>query len=69
MARTATVTLQTIWDCRWSRPACPPGGLTLEAHDGLWVCVLPQGNIVRRPVAAEECSACPYWQAELLDEA
>jgi hypothetical protein len=67
MARTTVMTLQTIWDCQWSRPA-RPAGVMQEPLDGLWVCVRPQGNLVRRPVIEEECAACPHWQATLSEE-
>ena len=63
MARTATATLQTIWDCRWSRPGYLPRGLEEPGWpDSLWVCVRPTGGVVRRPVTEAECEHCPHWQ-------
>jgi len=60
MARTAIATLQTIWDCRWSRPGYRIAGI--EDHlqpENLWVCVR-QGE--RRGVTEEECKACVHWE-------
>ena len=56
-----TATLQTIWDCRWSRPGYRLIGI--EDHlqpEKLWVCVRAGG---RRSVTEEECENCPFWQA------
>ena len=60
MARTATMTLQTIWDCRWSRPGYRLMGV--EDHlqpEKLWVCVR-RGE--RLGVTEEECQICPHWE-------
>jgi hypothetical protein len=62
MNHTATMTLQTIWDCRWSRP-----GYRLthveepDQPEALWMCVRTG---VRRPVTEEECAACPHWRPD-----
>lgn len=69
MARTATMVLQTIWDCRWSRPGYLPNGVADEDHPASrWVCVRPTPHVVRRPVTEEECATCPHWQLAFPDE-
>ena len=60
MSDIAVATLQTIWDCRWSRPGYRIHGV--EDHlqpESLWVCVRT-GD--RRGVTETECADCPYWQ-------
>ena len=60
MSQTTTATLQTIWDCRWSRPGYRLFGV--EDHlqpEKLWVCVRT-GE--RRGVTEEECDRCPSWE-------
>ena len=60
MARTAVAPLQTIWDCRWSRPGYRITGV--EDHlqpESLWVCVR-LGD--RRNVTEEECEVCVHWE-------
>jgi hypothetical protein len=53
--------LQTIWDCRWSRPGYRLIGVEdLLQPEKLWVCV--RGG-ARRGVTEEECEECPHWQA------
>jgi hypothetical protein len=58
-SRVATATLQTIWDCRWSR--LRPRAFDVEPRrpTNPWVCV--RGGD-RRPVTEEECGNCPYWE-------
>lgn len=69
MPRTATMVMQTIWDCRWSRPGYLPRGVADAEHPpGLWVCVRPTETTVRRPVTEEECATCPHWQAAFTEE-
>ena len=61
MPLSATSAMQTIWDCRWSRPGYRLLGV--EEHlqpEKLWVCVR-LGE--RRGVIEEECERCPFWQA------
>ena len=60
MSVTATATLQTIWDCKWSRPGYRLTGVA-EAHqpESVWVCVRTGW---RRPVTNEECETCPNWE-------
>lgn len=60
MPFTSTTTLQTIWDCKWSRPGYRLIGV--EDHfqpEKLWVCVRTGG---RRGVTEEECEECPFWE-------
>jgi hypothetical protein len=61
MASTVSAaTLQTIWDCRWSRPGYRVFGI--EDHlqpEKLWVCVR-RGD--RQGVTEEDCENCPYWE-------
>lgn len=57
----AIATLQTIWDCRWSRP----GYRVLGVQDHLqpekrWVCVR-SGE--REGVTEELCEFCPDWES------
>lgn len=69
MAHTATMTLQRIWNCRWSRPGYRPNGVAeTKQPDGFWVCVRPTRGVVRRPVTEDECATCPHWQAAFPDE-
>jgi hypothetical protein len=61
MARTAIATLQTIWDCRWSRPGYRLFGVGEYLQpEKLWVCVR-QGQ--RRGVTDEECESCAFWES------
>ena len=69
MARTATMVMQTIWDCRWSRPGYLPNGIEDSEHPAsLWVCVRPTPTSVRRPVTEDQCATCPHWQAAFTEE-
>ena len=64
MPKTATAALQTIWDCRWSRPGYRLIGVEDDFQpEKLWVCV--RGG-ERRGVTDEECEECPHWQAPPL---
>ena len=59
MSATRVATLQTIWDCRWSRPGYRVAGV--EDHlqpETRWVCV--RGD--RRCISEEECEQCPHWE-------
>jgi ribosomal protein L40E len=61
MPVTTTAVLQTIWDCRWSRPGYRLFGVEDQLQpEKLWVCARA-GE--RRGVTAEECEKCPHWQA------
>jgi hypothetical protein len=61
MSRTTAATLQTIWDCRWSRPGYRLFGVEDQFQpEKLWVC-LRTGE--RRGVTEEECAECPHWES------
>jgi hypothetical protein len=62
MTRTTTITLQTPWDCRFSRPGYRLTGV-VDRHqpEPLWVCV-QDGR--RRPITTAECADCPRWQMD-----
>jgi hypothetical protein len=62
MARTAVATLQTVWDCRFSRPGFRLFGVGERLQpETLWVCTR---NGRRRSVTEEECERCPHWQMD-----
>jgi hypothetical protein len=60
MAATKIATLQTIWDCKWSRINCSVSG---ESRLGtpLWTCIRPGRK--HRGVTEEECETCANWEA------
>ena len=60
MAITATATIQTAWDCKWSRPGYRLHGLP-ESHqpETLWVCVRTDNRV---PVIESDCETCPFWE-------
>ena len=60
MSRTATATLQTPWDCKWSRFGRNHASSPTARAEGLWVCVFPDGT--RRSIADTECEMCPHWE-------
>jgi hypothetical protein len=62
MSKTATATLQTPWDCKWSRFGRMRATRTAPA-EGLWVCLQADGS-TRRPIAASQCETCPHWEYE-----
>lgn len=60
---TGIATLQTIWDCRWSRLGRQLHGV--EGHrqpESFWVCVRHPGK--RRGVTEQECEECGFWEKE-----
>jgi hypothetical protein len=62
MSSTAIATLQTAWDCRWSRPGHRVTGIEDRLQpETLWVCVR-DGD--RRCISTEECEECPHWEAD-----
>lgn len=62
MSATAVATLQTIWDCKWSRPGLRLAGLPPALQpEPLWVCTRT-GE--RKPVSERRCEACPFWELE-----
>jgi hypothetical protein len=62
MAKTSVATLQTAWDCKWSRPGYRPHGAD-ERHqpESLWVCVRTD---TRTPIGEAECETCPLWEID-----
>ena len=60
MSRNATATLQTPWDCKWSRFGRMRSTRPNTTVEGLWVCVY--GNAGRRPIDESDCATCPYWE-------
>ena len=61
MSTIAIATLQTPWDCKWSRFGrmhASPNGVA----EGLWVCVYSNG--ARRPIQEWDCETCPHWDDE-----
>ena len=62
MSRIAIATLQTPWDCKWSRFGRMHSARPDALVEGLWVCV--HGDGVRRPIDASRCETCPYWEFE-----
>ena len=58
---TATATVQTAWNCRWSRPGHRITGLSDAAQpENVWVCA--RGG-ERRSVSDDECARCSGWEA------
>lgn len=62
MSKIAIATLQTPWDCKWSRFGRMRSTGPNTVAEGLWVCV--HGNATRRPIHDTECETCPYWEYE-----
>ncbi len=61
MSATSVATLQTIWDCRWSRPGYRLLGVEDQLQpESVWVCIRTG---VRRGVTEEECAECPHWES------
>jgi hypothetical protein len=62
MSATAIATLQTIWDCKWSRPGWRVSGLPDALQpEPLWVCTR-SGR--REGVSETVCEGCPFWEFE-----
>ena len=62
MAMTDVETLQTAWDCRWSRPGYRLSGVPEHLQpETPWICVRT-GE--RAPLKELDCETCPYWEAE-----
>ena len=56
----ATATLQTVWDCRWSRPGHHITGVSDALQpETTWVCTR-DGD--RRAVCGDECAGCSRWE-------
>jgi hypothetical protein len=62
MATTAVATLQTPWDCRWSRPGYRLTGVNdWDQPEPAWVCVRT-GH--RKPISGGDCDGCPHWEED-----
>jgi hypothetical protein len=62
MTRTSTATLQTIWDCQFSRPGHRLTNVVEELQpEPLWICIR-EGD--RHPVSEDICQRCPHWELE-----
>ena len=56
----ATATLQTVWDCHWSRPGHHITGVSDALQpETTWVCTR-DGD--RRAVCGDECAGCSRWE-------
>jgi hypothetical protein len=53
--------LQTMWDCRWSRPTTDLVGTPQQA--ARWVCV--RRPYIRRAITETDCDTCSHWQADV----
>jgi hypothetical protein len=63
MARTAVATLQTVWDCRWSRPGFQLASLGFrDQPEPLWVCTRTGAP---REVDEAECETCEHWEMDI----
>ncbi len=63
----ATATLQTVWDCRWSRPGHHITGVSEALQpETTWVCTR-DGD--RRAVCGDECVSCSRWEPLAADAA
>jgi hypothetical protein len=66
MCTTAVATLQTVWDCRWSRPGFRLSGVSERLQpEPLWVCIRTGGRL---PVTSERCENCPHWELQTYRE-
>jgi hypothetical protein len=62
MSRIAIATLQTVWDCRWSRPGFRLSGVKESLQpESVWICVRTG---TREPVSNDQCESCAHWQLE-----
>jgi hypothetical protein len=60
MAKTAIATLQTIWDCHWSRPGFRLAGVDeTQQPECLWVCVRTDTRV---GVTEARCENCHDWE-------
>ncbi|HLG57609.1 MAG TPA: hypothetical protein VI485_19860 [Vicinamibacterales bacterium] len=66
MAKTAVATLQTAWDCRWSRPGFRLSGVKESLQpESVWVCIRT-GE--RHNVTEAKCESCPHWELDKRHE-
>jgi hypothetical protein len=57
---TLVATLQTVWDCRWSRVGYRLTGVEeSQQPESVWVCIRAGA---RRPVTSAECETCTRWE-------
>jgi hypothetical protein len=62
MATTAIATLQTAWDCKWSRTGYRLSGVADSAQpESVWVCVRADH---RRNLVESDCETCPQWERD-----
>lgn len=62
MAATVVATLQTAWDCRWSRPGYRVVGVPEQFQpETRWICTRT-GE--RRCIETSQCEECPHWEQE-----
>lgn len=58
----SVATLQTVWDCHWSRVGRRMRGVGEHRRpEALWVCVRPPAP--RRSVTEAQCERCQFWEA------
>ena len=62
MSKIAIATLQTPWDCKFSRFGRMRTARPDARVEGFWVCVYPDG--VRRPIDPSTCETCSHWEYE-----
>jgi len=59
MAKIATATVQTPWECKWSRPGFRLAGIDeAQQPESVWVCVRTEE---RRTLSEHTCDHCPFW--------
>jgi len=59
---TALVTVQRVWDCRWSRFGYRLTGVSDAMQpENAWVCIR-EGD--RRQITDTECATCLYWESD-----
>ena len=62
MAITAIATLNTPWDCKWSRPGYRLAGVPEQFQpETVWVCIRTDE---RTPVQDTKCATCAFWQQD-----
>jgi hypothetical protein len=66
MAATATATLNTAWDCKWSRPGYRLTGVPDQFQpETVWIC-LRTGE--RDPVVESKCETCAFWEHDIAKD-
>ncbi len=62
MAKIATATVQSQWECKWSRPGFRLAGIDeAQQPETVWVCVRT-GE--RRKLSEHTCDNCPFWEQD-----